>query len=393
MEKKDLKIVFFGTPDFAVESLKRLVEGGYRVVGVVTMPDKPAGRGHHLLQSDVKKYAVEQGLHLMQPVKLKDEAFVSELRSLNADLFIVIAFRMLPEVVWGMPPLGTFNLHASLLPKYRGAAPINWAVMNGDTLTGVTTFFLKHEIDTGDVIQQKSLPIGRHDNVETIHDGLMMMGAGMVIETVDAIIAGSVKPIPQEEMLTAGEEPTPAPKIFKDTCRIHWDWQAERIYNHVRGMDAAVIYSMLRCPATALSAQDLVAQYPILRLLYKVFPMLRIDREHASLSWLRESRQMLRSGQHVMIAPEGKCSPERELLPFKPGCVMLAAASGTKILPIYHNGEYHYLFGKRFRMIVGEPIAVTPAPDGLRPDEMNREAELLHDAMLALAKQLDSPAL
>lgn len=236
MEKKDLKIVFFGTPDFAVESLKRLVEGGYRVVGVVTMPDKPAGRGHHLLQSDVKKYAVEQGLHLMQPVKLKDEAFVSELRSLNADLFIVIAFRMLPEVVWGMPPLGTFNLHASLLPKYRGAAPINWAVMNGDTLTGVTTFFLKHEIDTGDVIQQKSLPIGRHDNVETIHDGLMMMGAGMVIETVDAIIAGSVKPIPQEEMLTAGEEPTPAPKIFKDTCRIHWDWQAERIYNHVRGL-------------------------------------------------------------------------------------------------------------------------------------------------------------
>ena len=135
------------------------------------------------------------------------------------------------------------------------------------------------------------------------------------------------------------------------------------ISNHVRGMDAAVIYSMLRCPATALSAQDLVAQYPILRLLYKVFPMLRIDREHASLSWLRESRQLLRSGQHVMIAPEGKCSPERELLPFKPGCVMLAAASGTKILPIYHNGEYHYLFGKRFRMIVGEPIAVTPAPD------------------------------
>lgn len=165
------------------------------------------------------------------------------------------------------------------------------------------------------------------------------------------------------------------------------------IYNHVRGMDAAVIYSMLRCPATALSAQDLVAQYPILRLLYKVFPMLRIDREHASLSWLRESRQLLRSGQHVMIAPEGKCSPKHELLPFKPGCVMLAAASGTKILPIYHNGEYHYLFGRRFRMIVGEPIAVTPAPDGLRPDEMNREAELLHDAMLALAKQLDSPAL
>lgn len=236
MEKKDLKIVFFGTPDFAVESLKRLVEGGYNVVGVVTMPDKPAGRGHHLLQSDVKKYAVENGLHLMQPVKLKDEEFVNELRSLNADLFIVIAFRMLPEVVWTMPPLGTFNLHASLLPKYRGAAPINWAVMNGETETGVTTFFLKHEIDTGDVIQQKSLPIGRKDNVETIHDGLMMMGAGMVIETVDAIIAGTVKPIPQSEMLTAGENPTPAPKIFKDTCRIDWNWCAENVYNHVRGL-------------------------------------------------------------------------------------------------------------------------------------------------------------
>lgn len=236
MEKKDLKIVFFGTPDFAVESLKRLVEGEYNVVGVVTMPDKPAGRGHHLLQSDVKKYAVENGLHLMQPVKLKDEEFVNELRSLNADLFIVIAFRMLPEVVWTMPPLGTFNLHASLLPKYRGAAPINWAVMNGETETGVTTFFLKHEIDTGDVIQQKSLPIGRKDNVETIHDGLMMMGAGMVIETVDAIIAGTVKPIPQSEMLTAGENPTPAPKIFKDTCRIDWNWCAENVYNHVRGL-------------------------------------------------------------------------------------------------------------------------------------------------------------
>lgn len=236
MEKIDLKIVFFGTPDFAVESLKRLVEGEYNVVGVVTMPDKPAGRGHHLLQSDVKKYAVDNGLHLMQPVKLKDENFVNELRSLNADLFIVIAFRMLPEVVWTMPPLGTFNLHASLLPKYRGAAPINWAVMNGDTVTGVTTFFLKHEIDTGDVIQQKSFPIHRKDNVETIHDGLMMMGAGMVIETVDAIITGSVKPIPQSDLLAADEQPTPAPKIFKETCRIDWKWNAERVYNHVRGL-------------------------------------------------------------------------------------------------------------------------------------------------------------
>lgn len=236
MTKQDLKIVFFGTPDFAVESLRRLVEGGYNVVGVVTMPDKIGGRGHHMIQSDVKRYAVEQSLTLLQPVNLKDEDFVAELRALHADLFIVIAFRMLPQVVWQMPPLGTFNLHASLLPKYRGAAPINWAVMNGDTTTGVTTFFLKHEIDTGDIIQQRTIDIGRTDNVETVHDRLMVLGAGMVIETVDAIIAGEVHPIPQEQLLTAGEAPTPAPKIFKDTCRIDWSWPAERVYNHVRGL-------------------------------------------------------------------------------------------------------------------------------------------------------------
>ena len=236
MTKEELRIVFFGTPDFAVESLRRLVEGGYNIVGVVTMPDKIAGRGHRLIQSAVKQYAVEQGLHVMQPERLKDEAFVTELRSLNAQLHIVIAFRMLPEVVWAMPPLGTFNLHASLLPKYRGAAPINWAVMNGDKVTGVTTFFLKHEIDTGDVIQQQSIEIGRTDNVEAIHDRLMMLGAGMVIDTVDAIIAGTVKPIPQEQMLTAGEQPTPAPKIFTETCRIDWNRPAEQLYNHIRGL-------------------------------------------------------------------------------------------------------------------------------------------------------------
>ena len=161
MSKEDLKIVFFGTPDFAVESLSRLVDAGYNVVAVVTMPDKPAGRGRQLQESDVKRYAVEHHLPVLQPVSLKDEAFIEELRSFDAQLFIVIAFRMLPEAVWMMPPLGTFNLHASLLPRYRGAAPINWAVMNGDTETGVTTFFLKHEIDTGDVIQQRSCPIGR----------------------------------------------------------------------------------------------------------------------------------------------------------------------------------------------------------------------------------------
>lgn len=234
--KESLKIVFFGTPDFAVESLDRLVKGGYNIVGVVTMPDKAAGRGHKMFQSPVKEYAVAHGLKLMQPVSLKSPEFVEELRSLNADLQIVIAFRMMPEVVWNMPPLGTFNLHASLLPKYRGAAPINWAVMNGDTETGVTTFFLKHEIDTGDIIQQEHIPIAETDNVGVIHDKLMMLGAGMVIETVDAIIAGTVKPIPQEQLLNKDEEPTPAPKIFKESCKIDFTRTAREVYNHIRGL-------------------------------------------------------------------------------------------------------------------------------------------------------------
>lgn len=179
MTKKDLRIVFLGTPDFAVESLRRIVGGGYNVVGVVTMPDKPAGRGHKMYQSPVKEFALEHGLRLMQPVKLKDPEFVEELRSLRADLFVVIAFRMLPEVVWTMPRLGTFNLHASLLPRYRGAAPINWAVINGDTETGVTTFFLKHEIDTGDIIAQERIEILPTDNVGDVHDRLMMLGAAL----------------------------------------------------------------------------------------------------------------------------------------------------------------------------------------------------------------------
>ena len=228
--------MFFGTPDFAVESLKRLVEAGFHVAAVVSMPDLPAGRGHHLLQSAVKQYAVAQGLPLLQPVNLKDEVFVNELRAIGADLHIVIAFRMLPEVVWSMPPMGTFNLHASLLPKYRGAAPINWAVMNGDTETGVTTFFLKHEIDTGDIIEQRRVPIARTDNVEAVHDRLMMLGADMVLHTVEAIVEGSVTPIPQDQLLHAGEEPTPAPKIFKETCHIPWQKSAEQVYNHIRGL-------------------------------------------------------------------------------------------------------------------------------------------------------------
>lgn len=235
MNKEDLRIVFLGTPEFAVESLDRLCGEGYNIVGVVTMPDKPAGRGHKLLQSPVKQYAVEHGLHLMQPVNLKSQEFVDELKSLNADLFIVIAFRMLPEVVWSMPRLGTFNLHASLLPKYRGAAPINWAVINGDEQTGVTTFFLKHEIDTGDIIDREAIDIAPDENVGSVHDRLMALGADLTIKTVEGIINGTLTPIPQDDLLD-GTQPTPAPKIFKDTCRIDWTKPAGQVFNLVRGL-------------------------------------------------------------------------------------------------------------------------------------------------------------
>lgn len=236
MDKKDLRIVYMGTPEFAVESLKRLVEGGYNIVGVITMPDKPMGRhGSVLQQSPVKQYAVSQGLKVLQPEKLKNEEFVAELRSLNADLQIVVAFRMLPEVVWSMPRLGTFNLHASLLPQYRGAAPINWAVINGDTETGITTFFLKHEIDTGEIIDQVRVPIADTDNVEVVYERLMRLGGDLVLKTVDAILEGSVKTIPQEELAQVGEL-RPAPKIFKETCCIDWTIGVKRIYDFVRGL-------------------------------------------------------------------------------------------------------------------------------------------------------------
>lgn len=235
MKKEDLRIVFFGTPEFAVASLDALVKGGYNVVAVVTMPDKPAGRGKHLAQSDVKRYAVEHGLPLLQPERLKDENFVEALRACRADLFIVIAFRMLPEVVWTMPPLGTFNLHASLLPRYRGAAPINRAVMNGDTVTGVTTFMLKHEIDTGDVLRQESIEIGEDENAGSVHDRLMALGAELTVDTVEHIVAGDLRPIPQDQ-LVKDTEATPAPKIFKADCRIDWERSAEEIHNHVRGL-------------------------------------------------------------------------------------------------------------------------------------------------------------
>lgn len=226
-----MKIVFFGTPEFAVESLDALIQNGFNVAGVVTMPDKVAGRGHKLYQSDVKRYAVEHDLFLLQPEKLKSEDFLENLRAINADLFIVIAFRMLPREVWQMPRLGTFNLHASLLPKYRGAAPINRAVMNGDKETGVTTFFLKHEIDTGDMIMQRKIEILPEDNVGDVHDKLMHLGAAMVVETVNAIIDGTLTTTPQPK-----GEFTPAPKIFKEDCQIDWNKTSFDIHNHVRGL-------------------------------------------------------------------------------------------------------------------------------------------------------------
>ena len=236
MQKSDFRIVFMGTPDFAVASLRALVEGGYNVVAVVTMPDKPMGRHQtELSQSAVKQYAVSQGLPVLQPEKLKDDTFLQQLSNFRADLQVVVAFRMLPEVVWNMPPHGTFNLHASLLPQYRGAAPINWAIINGETKTGVTTFLLDHEIDTGLVLHREEVEILDTDNAEDIHDKLMNVGAPLVCRTVDDIMQGNIHPIPQLE-LAPDAEIHHAPKIFKDTCRLPLDKGVKAAYDFVRGM-------------------------------------------------------------------------------------------------------------------------------------------------------------
>mgnify|MGYP002404794090 FL=1 len=239
MEKKDLRIVFMGTPEFAVESLKSLVEGGYNVVAVVTQPDKPVGRHQDTLQpSQVKQYALSKGLPVLQPVKMKDPEFVEQLRSYQADLQVVVAFRMLPEVVWDMPRFGTFNVHAALLPQYRGAAPINWAVINGETETGVTTFFLDHDIDTGRIIMQKPFAIPDDADVEYVYDGLMHLGAEIAVETIDRLIAsdGNIDSMPQDEMITTDTVLHSAPKIFKDTCRIDFNQPAKKVYDFIRGL-------------------------------------------------------------------------------------------------------------------------------------------------------------
>lgn len=234
---KNLRIVYMGTPDFAVEPLRRLVEGGYNVVAVVTMPDKPVGRHHDVLQaSPVKQFALAHDIPVLQPERLKDEQFLAQLRAFEPDLGVVVAFRMLPEVVWAMPRLGTFNLHAALLPQYRGAAPINWAIINGDRETGITTFFLDHDIDTGQVIYRQAVPIHDDDDVEAVHDRLMLLGADLVLKTVDDVEQGIVKPIPQSQLTVDGPL-RPAPKIFKETCQIRWDeLTARQVYNFVRGL-------------------------------------------------------------------------------------------------------------------------------------------------------------
>lgn len=229
---KDLRIVFMGTPNFAVATLKTLVENHYNVVGVITAPDKPAGRGQKLSVSDVKQYAVSHNLTVLQPTNLKSEAFLEELKSLNANLQIVVAFRMLPEAVWRMPAYGTFNLHASLLPNYRGAAPINWAIINGETKTGVSTFFIDDKIDTGDMILQEEITIDPQENAGSLHDKLMEMGSQLVLKTVSLIEMGQPKTTSQKDDATIKT----AYKLDKDNCKIHWNQPLNAIYNHIRGL-------------------------------------------------------------------------------------------------------------------------------------------------------------
>lgn len=237
MRKEDLRIVFLGTPDFAVESLRALVDHGFNIVAVVTAPDKPVGRhGSVMRPSPVKEYALSVNLRVLQPVNLKEEAFLTELRDYKADLQIVVAFRMLPEAVWNMPRLGTFNLHGSLLPQYRGAAPINWAIINGEKETGVTTFFLKHEIDTGKIIRQAKRTIEETDDVEVLHDALMVLGADLVVQTAELVLSGDVEAVEQESLFKDESELRIAPKIFKETCQIDWNQSLTPIYNFVRGL-------------------------------------------------------------------------------------------------------------------------------------------------------------
>jgi methionyl-tRNA formyltransferase len=274
-----------GTPDFAVESLKILVENHYNVVGVVTMPDKPAGRGYKVQYSAVKQYALEHQLTLLQPEKLKETSFLDQLSALNADLQIVVAFRMLPEVVWSMPRYGTFNLHASLLPQYRGAAPINWVIINGEKETGATTFFLTHEIDTGKIIMQEKITINENDNAGTVHDKLMLLGAQMVKKTVDLIIAGKADAVDQSVFIPENAELKIAPKIFKETCQMDVNATVEQAHNQVRGL----------CPYPAVWAElQLPGQSD--KTVFKIFEtqMELIDHEYLPGTMLTDGKSYLK---------------------------------------------------------------------------------------------------
>lgn len=237
MDLKDCRIVFLGTPDFAVAILKKLVIEGCQVVGVVTAPDKPAGRGMQMSQSAVKKFAIEKGLNVLQPLKLKDPSFIEELKELKADVQVVVAFRMLPELVWNMPPMGTINLHGSLLPKYRGAAPINWAIINGEKETGVTTFKLKHEIDTGDVLMQEIIPIAETMTAGELHDTMKEIGANLIYQTLEHYCSNTLMPKPQEQISQINLDEIPAaPKLHTETSRIDWNMPSKKIYNLIRGL-------------------------------------------------------------------------------------------------------------------------------------------------------------
>lgn len=257
-----------GTPDFAVLPLKKIIEAGYEVVGVVTNPDKPAGRGQKIQESAVKKYAQENGLKILQPEKFRNEQFLQELTELKADLQLVVAFKMLPEVVWNMPPLGTVNLHASLLPDYRGAAPINWAVMNGEKESGVTTFLLKHEIDSGNIIYRQKVNISESMTAGELHDELMSVGAELLVKTVDALESGDVSFIEQNQLL-GGREPISAPKIFKEDMKIDWTKEVHSVYNHIRGL------SPFPTAWTELIHKETAAVFPL-----KIFKTEKIVREH-----------------------------------------------------------------------------------------------------------------
>ena len=232
-----LRIIFMGTPEFAVPSLRRLVDAGYRIVAVITAPDKPSGRGMQMNESAVKKYALSKGLKILQPDKLKNLDFLKELKELNADLQVVVAFRMLPEVVWNMPPIGTINLHGSLLPQYRGAAPINWAIINGEKETGVTTFKLQHEIDTGDILLQEKITIGDEENAGQLHDRMMVIGADLLLQTVNELVSNNLKEVAQTHVLSeASVILHHAPKIFTENCEINWQKNVDEIYNFIRGL-------------------------------------------------------------------------------------------------------------------------------------------------------------